>query len=263
MRPRICWADNLNVLDRSDWKLCEAIPAGPGVAPQNLFRKLESLGDFRCGTISVNYRKCGKSKCGCARKDHPGRGPQYLWNVSIGGKTQARNLPVGPEPEKTEREVERYRTFIRLSQETGRGQRPDLSVAPGPHRLQSFCTLGVFQPALHLKQAESSEARMMMWSPLVVALTARIRALHPRTVHLEVFRKTLCGSQRRIHLDIVGESCQAVVRFSMSERRSRDADTCCCQNRLFNASTRPGRSILCLCENSFSPRRWYESRFSR
>src|ERR1039458_975756 len=141
LRPRICWADNLNVLDRSDWKLCEAIPAGPGVAPQNLFRKLESLGDFRCGTISVNYRKCGKSKCGCARKDHPGRGPQYLWNVSIGGKTQARNLPVGPEPEKTEREVERYRTFIRLSQETGRGQRADLSVAPGPHRLQSFCTL--------------------------------------------------------------------------------------------------------------------------
>ena len=83
------------MLDRSDWKLCEAIPAGPGVAPQNLFRKLESLGDSRCGTISVNYRKCGKSKCGCARKDHPGRGPQYLWNVSIGGKTQARNSASG------------------------------------------------------------------------------------------------------------------------------------------------------------------------
>jgi hypothetical protein len=84
---------------------------------KDLFRQLENLGDFRRGTISVNYRKCGKSNCVCARKDHPGHGPQYLWNVSINGKTQARNLPLGPELEKAEGEVERYRTFVRLSQE--------------------------------------------------------------------------------------------------------------------------------------------------
>jgi hypothetical protein len=84
---------------------------------KNLFREMEDLGDFRRGTISVNYRKCGKSNCACARKDHPGHGPQYLWNVSVGGKTQARNLPLGPELEKVEREVERYRAFLRLSQE--------------------------------------------------------------------------------------------------------------------------------------------------
>ena len=84
---------------------------------KDLFRQMEMLGDFRRGTISVNYRKCGKSNCVCARKDHPGHGPQYLWNVSIGGKTQARNLPLGPELEKVEKEVERYRAFLRLSQE--------------------------------------------------------------------------------------------------------------------------------------------------
>ena len=84
---------------------------------KDLFRQLENLGDFRRGTISVNYRKCGKSNCVCARKDHPGHGPQYLWNVSINGKTQARNLPLGPELEKAEVEVERYRAFVRLSQE--------------------------------------------------------------------------------------------------------------------------------------------------
>ena len=84
---------------------------------KDLFRQFESLGDFRRGTISVNYRKCGKSNCACARKDHPGHGPQYLWNVSVGGKTQARNLPLGPELEKVEREVERYHAFVRLSQE--------------------------------------------------------------------------------------------------------------------------------------------------
>jgi hypothetical protein len=84
---------------------------------KDLFRQLDHLGDFRRGTISVNYRKCGKSNCACAHKDHPGHGPQYLFNVSIGGKTQARNLPLGPELEKAEQEVERYHAFVRLSQE--------------------------------------------------------------------------------------------------------------------------------------------------
>ena len=84
---------------------------------KKLFRQMEDLGDFRRGTISVNYLKCGKSNCACARKDHPGHGPQYLWNVSVGGKTQARNLPVGAELEKAEQEVERYRAFLRLSPE--------------------------------------------------------------------------------------------------------------------------------------------------
>ena len=84
---------------------------------KDLFRQMEKLGDFRRGTISVNYRKCGKSNCVCARKDHPGHGPQYLWNVSIAGKTQARNLPLGPELEKVEKEVERYHAFLRLSRE--------------------------------------------------------------------------------------------------------------------------------------------------
>jgi len=33
----------------------------------NLFRQLESLGDFRRGAISVNFCKCGKRKlCLCA-----------------------------------------------------------------------------------------------------------------------------------------------------------------------------------------------------
>src|SRR5437762_7670029 len=65
------------------------------VRRKELFRQIDSLGDFRRGTISVNYRKCGKSNCACARKGHPGHGPQYLWNVSVGGKTQARNLSLG------------------------------------------------------------------------------------------------------------------------------------------------------------------------
>ena len=81
---------------------------------KSLYRQLESLDDFRRGTISVNYRKCSRSNCACASEDHPGHGPQYLWNVSIGGKTQSENLTLGPELEKVENEVQRYRIFVGL-----------------------------------------------------------------------------------------------------------------------------------------------------
>ena len=84
---------------------------------KSLYLQLEGLEDFRRGTISVNFRKCGKSNCACAREDHPGHGPQYLWNASIGGKTQSRNLPLGPELEKVENEVQRYHTFVLLCQQ--------------------------------------------------------------------------------------------------------------------------------------------------
>ena len=67
-----------------------------------LHRKLEAIGDFGRGTISANFRKCGKINCVCAQKDHPGHGPQYLWNASVGGKTKAKNIPLGPELEKAE-----------------------------------------------------------------------------------------------------------------------------------------------------------------
>ena len=84
---------------------------------KSLYLQLEELEDFRRGTVSVNYRKCGKSNCACAGVDHPGHGPQYLWNVSIGGKTKALNLTLGPELEKVENEVRRYHTFVQLCDE--------------------------------------------------------------------------------------------------------------------------------------------------
>ena len=84
---------------------------------KNLWRQLESLGDFRRGTVSVNYRKCGKPNCACARAGHPGHGPQYLWNATLGGKSQAKNLALGPELEKVGQEVENYRRFQRWLEE--------------------------------------------------------------------------------------------------------------------------------------------------
>lgn len=82
-----------------------------------LFEELESLGDFQRGSISVNYRKCGKKNCVCAAEEHPGHGPQYLWNATIEGKSRARNLKLGPELEKVQNEVSNYGSFLRLMHE--------------------------------------------------------------------------------------------------------------------------------------------------
>lgn len=80
---------------------------------QDLYQQLASLGEFRRGTLSVNYRRCGKPNCACARPGHPGHGPQYLWNATIEGKSRAKNVALGPELEKIGQEVENYRRFQR------------------------------------------------------------------------------------------------------------------------------------------------------
>ena len=82
-----------------------------------LYRKLEEIGDFRRGTISVNYRKCGKKNCACAKAGHPGHGPQYLWNTTIKGKSYARSVKFGQELEKVKKETENYRSFLKLCHE--------------------------------------------------------------------------------------------------------------------------------------------------
>jgi Family of unknown function (DUF6788) len=97
---------------------------------KQLYQQLASLGEFRRGSISVNYRKCGKSNCGCAQPGHPGHGPQYLWNATIGGKSQARNLCLGPELEK----VGELSALSTMEPSLGRSQRTDLRAAAGGSR---------------------------------------------------------------------------------------------------------------------------------
>jgi len=80
---------------------------------KDLCQQLASLGEFRRGTLSVNYRRCGKPNCACARPGHPGHGPQYLWNATIEGTSRAKNVALGPELEKIGQEVENYRRFQR------------------------------------------------------------------------------------------------------------------------------------------------------
>jgi hypothetical protein len=79
---------------------------------KSVCKKIGEIGDFRRGTVSVNYRKCGKKNCICTKPGHPGHGPQYLWNTTIKGKSYAKNLKLGSEMKKYMEEIANYRTFL-------------------------------------------------------------------------------------------------------------------------------------------------------
>jgi hypothetical protein len=76
-----------------------------------LYAQLSAVGDFRRGSVSENYRKCGKPNCACAAPDHPGHGPRFLWTRSKGrAKRVGRQLAAG-EVDKVRREIARHAEF--------------------------------------------------------------------------------------------------------------------------------------------------------
>lgn len=81
---------------------------------RQLYQELSKTGDFRRGSISANYRRCGKSNCACAKPDHPGHGPQYLLTTKVKGKTQAKNVQLGPVLEKVKEELTNHQKFREL-----------------------------------------------------------------------------------------------------------------------------------------------------
>jgi hypothetical protein len=83
----------------------------------NLYKQLQETGDLRRGTISTIFRKCGKKNCACATDGHPGHGPLYLWNATIGGKSYAKNLTLGLEMEKYREEIANHHRFQKLCSE--------------------------------------------------------------------------------------------------------------------------------------------------
>jgi len=82
-----------------------------------LYRQLMETGDFRRGTISVVYRKCGKKNCVCARGGHPGHGPLHLWNTTIKGKSYAKSVKLGPQMQKYLEEIANHDRFLKLCKE--------------------------------------------------------------------------------------------------------------------------------------------------
>ena len=82
-----------------------------------LYAQLAAVGDFRRGSVSENYRKCGKPNCACARPDHLGHGPRFLWTRTARGRgTVGRQLAAG-EVEKVRREVGRHARFAAICEQ--------------------------------------------------------------------------------------------------------------------------------------------------
>ena len=82
-----------------------------------LYAQLAAVGDFRRGSVSENYRRCGKPNCACAQPDQPGHGPRFLWTRSARGRgTVGRQLAAG-EVDKVRREVGRHAEFAAICEQ--------------------------------------------------------------------------------------------------------------------------------------------------
>ena len=76
-----------------------------------LYARLAAIGDFRRGSVSENWRKCGKPNCACAEPDHPGHGPRFLWTRSEGRRKRVGRQLAAGEVEKVRREITRRAEF--------------------------------------------------------------------------------------------------------------------------------------------------------
>jgi hypothetical protein len=82
-----------------------------------LYAQLAAVGDFRRGSVSENYRKCGKPNCACTQPAHPGHGPRFLWTRTARGRgTVGRQLAAG-EVDKVRGEVGRHAEFTAICEQ--------------------------------------------------------------------------------------------------------------------------------------------------
>ena len=83
---------------------------------ERLYAQLSQVGDFRRGSVSENWRRCGKPNCACASPGHRGHGPRFLWTRTVPGqRTRGRQLAAA-EVGKVRGELAAYREFASLAE---------------------------------------------------------------------------------------------------------------------------------------------------
>ena len=80
-----------------------------------LFQQMQTLGDFRTGSISAVVRRCGKPTCHCAQPDDPGHDPQFRLTRKVDGKTITESFSTPIAFRKAQREVTEFHRFQTLS----------------------------------------------------------------------------------------------------------------------------------------------------
>jgi hypothetical protein len=76
-----------------------------------LYAQLSAVGDFRRGSVTENWRRCGKPNCACAAPGHPGHGPRLLWTRSEGRRKRVGRQLAAGEVGKVRREIARHAEF--------------------------------------------------------------------------------------------------------------------------------------------------------
>ena len=81
-----------------------------------ILQKINELGDFRQGSLSPRYRKCGKPYCHCAKKGSKGHGPLWMITRSVSGKTVSKAIP-REEVDTTFKQIDTFHQFQNLVRE--------------------------------------------------------------------------------------------------------------------------------------------------
>ena len=81
-----------------------------------IMQKISELGDFRQGSLSPRYRKCGKPYCHSAKKGSKGHGPLWMITRSVSGKTVSKAIP-REEVETTFKQIDTFNQFQNLVRE--------------------------------------------------------------------------------------------------------------------------------------------------
>jgi len=74
---------------------------------KTILQQIDELGDFRQGSLSPRYRKCGKPYCHCAQDGSKGHGPLWMITRSKSGKTTSKAIPI----EKVDTTFKQINTF--------------------------------------------------------------------------------------------------------------------------------------------------------
>lgn len=100
-----------------------------------LLERLAAVGDFRRGSVSENWRRCGKPACRrCAEPGSRGHGPRWLWTRTVPGRgTIGRQLKPG-EVGKVRGELENYQRFAALAEEIAEVSEAICEARPVPAR---------------------------------------------------------------------------------------------------------------------------------
>ncbi len=104
-----------------------------------LFERLAATGDFRRGSVSENWRRCGKPSCRrCAGPGSRGHGPRWLWTRTVPGRGTIGRQLRAEELGKVRAELGNYQQFAVLAEEIAEVSEAICEARPVPaHAVQA------------------------------------------------------------------------------------------------------------------------------